>query len=76
LLPRANLEDNVALPLIYRGISRAERIRQANMMLEKVGWPVSPVTSQPDFRRPATTGRHRQQLVNQPKLLLADEPTR
>jgi len=26
LLPRANLEDNVALPLIYRGISRAERI--------------------------------------------------
>ena len=37
LLPRANLADNVALPLIYRGISRTERLAHANQMLEKVG---------------------------------------
>jgi len=76
LLPRANLEDNVALPLIYRGISQAERLLQANAMLEKVGLG--------KFRqsRPNQISGGQQQrvaiaraLVNQPKLLLADEPT-
>src|SRR5512142_1102090 len=37
LLPRANLEDNVALPLIYRDVHRAERLARAREMLEKVG---------------------------------------
>ena len=37
LLPRATLEDNVALPLIYRGTPRAERLARANEMLAKVG---------------------------------------
>ena len=76
LLPRANLTDNVALPLIYRGIGRAERIEHAYEMLEKVGLG--------KYRRshPNQISGGQQQrvaiaraLVNQPKLLLADEPT-
>ena len=76
LLPRANLEDNVALPLIYRGISRAERIMQAKEMLEKVG------LGKYHHSRPNQISGGQQQrvaiaraLVNQPRLLLADEPT-
>jgi putative ABC transport system ATP-binding protein len=76
LLPRANLEDNVALPLIYRGISRSERLLQANVMLEKVG------LGKYHRSRPNQISGGQQQrvaiaraLVNQPKLLLADEPT-
>lgn len=76
LLPRANLEDNVALPLIYRGISRPERIRQAREMLDKVG------LGKYHHSRPNQISGGQQQrvaiaraLVNQPKLLLADEPT-
>ncbi len=76
LLPRATLEDNVALPLIYRGTARAERMARANEMLEKVG--LGP------YRRshPNQISGGQQQrvaiaraLVNNPKLLLADEPT-
>lgn len=76
LLPRANLVDNVALPLIYRGIPRAERIMQANKMLEKVG------LGKYHRSHPNQISGGQQQrvaiaraLVNQPKLLLADEPT-
>lgn len=76
LLPRANLEDNVALPLIYRGIARSARLQQANMMLAKVG------LGQYHSLRPNQISGGQQQrvaiaraLVNQPKLLLADEPT-
>lgn len=76
LLPRANLEDNVALPLIYRGIPRSERIMQANVMLEKVG------LGKYHHSRPNQISGGQQQrvaiaraLVNRPKLLLADEPT-
>ena len=76
LLPCASLEDNVALPLIYRGTPRAERLQRANEMLEKVGLG--------QYRRshPNQISGGQQQrvaiaraLVNQPKLLLADEPT-
>ncbi len=76
LLPRANLEDNVALPLIYRGVPRAERLLQANAMLEKVG------LKKYHLSRPNQISGGQQQrvaiaraLVNQPRLLLADEPT-
>jgi putative ABC transport system ATP-binding protein len=76
LLPRANLEDNVALPLIYRGTHRAERLERAREMLEKVG------LGQYGRSRPNQISGGQQQrvaiaraLVNQPKLLLADEPT-
>ena len=76
LLPRANLVDNVALPLIYRGISRTERFDQANQMLEKVG-----LGKYGQSRPNQISGGQQQRvaiaraLVNQPKLLLADEPT-
>ena len=76
LLPRANLQDNVALPLVYRGTARTERMTRANEMLEKVG------LSHYHHSRPNQISGGQQQrvaiaraLVNQPKLLLADEPT-
>ena len=76
LLPRANLEDNVALPLIYRGLPRSERLTQAHAMLDKVG------LAKYHLSRPNQISGGQQQrvaiaraLVNQPKLLLADEPT-
>ncbi len=76
LLPRANLEDNVALPLIYSGVPRAERMERAADMLGKVGLG--------QYRRsfPNQISGGQQQrvaiaraLVNRPKLILADEPT-
>ncbi|HEU0187991.1 MAG TPA: ABC transporter ATP-binding protein [Gallionellaceae bacterium] len=76
LLPRANLEDNVALPLIYRGIGRNERLAEAREMLDKVG------LGKYCRSRPNQISGGQQQrvaiaraLVNQPRLLLADEPT-
>ena len=76
LLPRANLEENVALPLIYRGIGRSERLQHAHDMLMKVG------LGQYNRSRPNQISGGQQQrvaiaraLVNHPKLLLADEPT-
>ncbi len=76
LLPRASLEDNVALPLIYRGTARAARLERANEMLEKVG------LGQYGRSRPNQISGGQQQrvaiaraLANHPKLLLADEPT-
>ena len=76
LLPRANLEENVALPLIYRGIGRSERLQHAHDMLIKVG------LGQYNRSRPNQISGGQQQrvaiaraLVNHPKLLLADEPT-
>jgi putative ABC transport system ATP-binding protein len=76
LLPRASLEDNVGLPLIYRGTPRCERLARAHEMLAKVGLGA--------FKRshPNQVSGGQQQrvaiaraLVNQPKLILADEPT-
>jgi len=76
LLPRANLEDNVALPLVYRGAQRAERLERAREMLEKVG------LGQYGQSRPNQISGGQQQrvaiaraLVNHPRLILADEPT-
>jgi putative ABC transport system ATP-binding protein len=70
LLPRANLEDNVGLPLIYRGAGRAERMARANEMLGKVGLGQYQISGGQQQRVAIARA-----LVNQPKLLLADEPT-
>jgi putative ABC transport system ATP-binding protein len=76
LLPRASLEDNVALPLIYRGTPYAERMARANQMLEKVG-----LGKYARSRPNQISGGEQQRvaiaraLVNHPRLLLADEPT-
>ncbi len=76
LLPRANLVDNVGLPLIYSGATRSERILRANDMLGKVG------LGQYGRSLPNQISGGQQQrvaiaraLVNRPKLILADEPT-
>ena len=76
LLPRASLEDNIALPLIYRGVERRGRLARANEMLEKVGLG-GYQRSHPN----QISGGQQQRvaiaraLVSRPKLILADEPT-
>ena len=76
LLPRASLLDNVALPLVYRGIKLAERRRRAQAMLEKVG-----LGSYGNYPPTHISGGQQQRvaiaraLVNEPRLILADEPT-
>ncbi len=76
LLPRANLMDNVGLPLIYSGVGRPERVARASEMLGKVGLAQYPRS----FPNQISGGQQQRvaiarALVNRPKLILADEPT-
>lgn len=76
LLPRASLLDNVALPLVYRGVGRAERRERARAMLAKVG-----LEKYGEYAPTHVSGGQQQRvaiaraLVTEPKLILADEPT-
>ena len=76
LLPRLTVLENVALPLMYKGVSQGQRTKRARNMLERVG-----LLDRAYYYPNQLSGGQAQcvaiarALVNEPKIIIADEPT-
>ena len=76
LLPRQSVIENVALPLLYAGVKKKERIQRAKEMLVRVG-----LEDRMNFKPTQLSGGQKQRvaiaraMVSKPRMLLADEPT-